>query len=113
MPSPAANPKKKASDPARYMKKARSILLYGPIEPKLTREVTSQLLLLDTMDATKPITLGAAPLLPGTTTMSSKRPIVAPSASSSGRRMTRKAYTNSPATWPGYWPGSWTSWTRK
>lgn len=57
MPSPAANPKKKASDPARYMKKARSILLYGPIEPKLTREVTSQLLLLDTMDATKPIKL--------------------------------------------------------
>jgi ATP-dependent Clp protease protease subunit len=57
MPIPAANPKKKASYPARYKKKARSILLYGPIEPKLTREVTSQLLLLDTMDATKPIKL--------------------------------------------------------
>ncbi len=57
MPPPATNPKKKAHDPARYMKKSRSILLYGPIEPKLTREVTSQLLLLDTMDATKPIKL--------------------------------------------------------
>lgn len=55
MPPPAA--KKKSHDPAKYMKKARSILLYGPIEPKLTREVTSQLLLLDTMDPVKPIKL--------------------------------------------------------
>jgi len=57
MPPPAAPAKKKAHDPARYMRKARSILLYGPIEPKLTREVTSQLLLLDTMDPVKPIKL--------------------------------------------------------
>lgn len=47
--------KKKASDPAKWLKKSRSVLIYGPIESKLTREVTGQLLLLDSMDSEKPI----------------------------------------------------------
>jgi ATP-dependent Clp protease protease subunit len=50
--APAA---KKRFDPTRWMRKARSVLVYGPIEPKLTREVTAQVLLLDAMSATKPI----------------------------------------------------------
>jgi ATP-dependent Clp protease protease subunit len=53
--APTEKPKKKASDPSKWLRKSRSVLVYGPIEPKLTREVTSQLLLLDTMDQEKPI----------------------------------------------------------
>lgn len=47
--------KKKAADPGKWMRKSRSILVYGPIEPKLTREVTTQMLLLDAMSPEKPI----------------------------------------------------------
>ena len=58
-PAPAAPSeaptKKKSSDPMKWLKKSRSILIYGPIESKLTREVTGQLLLLDSMDNEKPI----------------------------------------------------------
>jgi len=46
---------KKPHDPMRWLKKSRSVLIYGPIEPKMTREVTSQVLLLDSLSATKPI----------------------------------------------------------
>ena len=52
---PEAQKKKKSSDPAKWLKKSRSILIYGPIEPKLTKEVTSQMLLLDAMSPVKPI----------------------------------------------------------
>ena len=52
---PEKESKRKGSDPGRWMRKSRSILIYGPIEPKLTREVTSQLLLLDAMSPDKPI----------------------------------------------------------
>ena len=41
--------------------------------------------------ATKPVTRGASPLRPGTTTMSSIRPIAAPPASRRGKRMIRNA----------------------
>src|SRR5262245_41178224 len=47
--------KKKSSDPTKWLRRSRSVLLYGPIEPKLTKEVTQQLLLLDAMSAEKPI----------------------------------------------------------
>lgn len=48
-------PKKTRPTPERYMLKARTILLFGPIEPKLTREVVRSLVLLDQMSRTKPI----------------------------------------------------------
>jgi ATP-dependent Clp protease protease subunit len=38
-----------------YLKKARSVLVYGEIEPKLTRDVVTQLLVLDQASRTKPI----------------------------------------------------------
>jgi ATP-dependent Clp protease protease subunit len=41
----------------RYALKARSILLFGPIEPKATREAIRTLLLLDQISKTKPIRL--------------------------------------------------------
>jgi ATP-dependent Clp protease protease subunit len=37
------------------VRRSRSVLIYGPIEPKLTREITSQVLLLDSMSQSKPI----------------------------------------------------------
>ena len=39
----------------RALLKARSILLFGPIEPKLTRATVTQLLALDQLSGTKPI----------------------------------------------------------
>lgn len=48
-------PKKTRPTPERYLLKARTILLFGPIEPKLTREVVRSLVLLDQMSRTKPI----------------------------------------------------------
>ena len=54
-PNEAPTRKKKSADPMKWLKKSRSILIYGPIESKLTREVTGQLLLLDAMDSEKPI----------------------------------------------------------
>ena len=42
---------------ARQLLKSRSVLLFGPIEPKKTQEVIAQLLLLDSMDSEKPIRL--------------------------------------------------------
>ncbi|MFM8981072.1 MAG: ClpP family protease [Planctomycetia bacterium] len=49
--------KKKDGSPQHTLLKARSILLFGPIEPKLTREVITQLVLMDQMSKTKPIRL--------------------------------------------------------
>lgn len=50
-------PKKAKATPEHYMLKARTILLFGAIEPKLTREVVRSLVLLDQMSKTKPIRL--------------------------------------------------------
>ena len=55
MSTTSPSTKKKPSDPMKWLKRSRSILVYGPIEPKLTREVTAQALLLDAMSAEKPI----------------------------------------------------------
>jgi ATP-dependent Clp protease protease subunit len=51
---PAAPPKRPRA-PAPFFKRTRSVLIYGPIEPKLTRDVVTQLLMLDSVSATKPI----------------------------------------------------------
>jgi ATP-dependent Clp protease protease subunit len=56
MPTASDAPAKK-SGPERYMLDARSVLLFGGIEPKLTREVIRQLVMLDQMSKTKPIKL--------------------------------------------------------
>jgi ATP-dependent Clp protease protease subunit len=56
MPAATDAPKKHRS-PERYLLKARTILLFGPIEPKLTREVIRTLVLLDQVSRTKPIRL--------------------------------------------------------
>ena len=55
VPQVAEKSEKKTHDPMRWLKKSRSVLIYGPIEPKLTKEVTQQLLLLDSVSQTKPI----------------------------------------------------------
>lgn len=52
---PQAAAKRKPADPMKWLRRSRSILLYGPIEPKLTKEVTHQILLLDAMSSEKPI----------------------------------------------------------
>ena len=52
---PETAEKKKSADPMKWLKRSRSVLIYGPIEPKLTARVTSQVLLLDAMSKTKPI----------------------------------------------------------
>ncbi len=39
----------------RYLLKGRSIMLFGPIEPELTRSVITQMLVLDQMSHVKPI----------------------------------------------------------
>jgi ATP-dependent Clp protease protease subunit len=54
-PTPDAPAKRKSSDPGRFLRRARAVLIYGPIEPKLTREITSQVLMLDQMSKEKPI----------------------------------------------------------
>ena len=46
---------RKVADPARFLKKSRAVLVFGAIEPRLTRAVTTQLLLLDSISQTKPI----------------------------------------------------------
>jgi ATP-dependent Clp protease protease subunit len=56
MPASTDTPKKRVS-PERKMLRARTILLFGPIEPKLTREVIRQMVLLDQLSKTKPIRL--------------------------------------------------------
>src|SRR5262245_44689834 len=48
-------PKERKAAPERHLLKARTILVYGPIEPKLTREVVSQLLVLNQISRTEPI----------------------------------------------------------
>ena len=53
--APTEKSKKRGADASKWFRKSRSILIYGPIEPKLTREVTSQMLLLDAMSPEKPI----------------------------------------------------------
>ncbi len=55
MPTPAPVEKKKTADPGRALRRARAVLLYGPIVPKLTRDVTAQVLALDQLSQTKPI----------------------------------------------------------
>jgi ATP-dependent Clp protease protease subunit len=57
MPTAPEAPKKSRPTAMRYLLKARSILLFGPIEPKVTREVIRTLVLLDQMSRTKPIRL--------------------------------------------------------
>ena len=52
-----APPKKHRPSPERYLLKARTVLLFGSIEPKLTREVIRSLVLLDQMSRTRPIRL--------------------------------------------------------
>jgi ATP-dependent Clp protease protease subunit len=54
-PDAPAEKKKRGFDPGRYLRRARAVLIYGPIEPKLTREVTAQVLMLDQMSREKPI----------------------------------------------------------
>ena len=54
---PATDAPTKRPSPERYMLRARSIMLFGPIEPKLTREVIRQMVLLDQLSKTKPIRL--------------------------------------------------------
>lgn len=55
----AARKRSRQSGPSimRQLLKSRSVLLFGPIEPKKTQEVIAQLLLLDSMDHEKPIRL--------------------------------------------------------
>lgn len=55
MPQVADKPRKKSHDPMKWLRRSRSVLIYGPIEPKLTKEVTQQVLLLDAWSQTKPI----------------------------------------------------------
>ena len=57
MPTAPEAPKKSRPSAMRYLLKSRSILLFGPIEPKVTREVIRTLVLLDQMSRTKPIRL--------------------------------------------------------
>jgi ATP-dependent Clp protease protease subunit len=54
-PAPAKEPAKAPADPLRFLKRSRAVLVFGPIEPKLTRAVTTQLLMLDSLSKTKPI----------------------------------------------------------
>ena len=56
MPSETDAPKKRHSA-ERYMLEARTILVFGTIEPKLTRDVIRQLVLLDQLSKTKAIRL--------------------------------------------------------
>lgn len=57
MPAATESPKKPRLSPQLKMLRARTILLFGPIEPKLTRDVIRQLVLLDQLSKTKPIRL--------------------------------------------------------
>lgn len=60
-PAPAAPPDEKAKRPAtspilaKYLKRARAVMVYGEIDSKLTREVVTQLLVLDEASKEKPI----------------------------------------------------------
>lgn len=56
-PAPAADAAAKKSGPERFLLEARTVLMFGSIEPKLTREVIRQLVLLDQMSKTRPIRL--------------------------------------------------------
>lgn len=57
MPLAADAPKKVKPSAMRYALRARTILLFGPIEPKTTRDVIRSLVLLDQMSKSKPIRL--------------------------------------------------------
>jgi ATP-dependent Clp protease protease subunit len=48
-------PKKTGRQPAHHLLRARTVLVFGEIEPKLTREVVTQMLVLDQMSRTRPI----------------------------------------------------------
>jgi len=54
---PESSPRKKRSRTLteRHLVRSRSVLLFGPIEPQLTREVLQQILLLDHLDPKKAI----------------------------------------------------------
>ena len=45
----------KSADPMRFLKRSRAVLIFGPIEPKSTRAITTQLLMLDAVSKEKPI----------------------------------------------------------
>jgi ATP-dependent Clp protease protease subunit len=55
--TPTTEPMEKKSPkaPAPFFRKTRSVLIYGPIEPKLTRDVVTQLLMLDAVSPSKAI----------------------------------------------------------
>jgi ATP-dependent Clp protease protease subunit len=61
LPAPAAPPVEKGKRPAyspilaKYLKRARAVMIYGEIDSRLTREVVTQLLVLDEMSREKPI----------------------------------------------------------
>jgi ATP-dependent Clp protease protease subunit len=58
MTTSSAKPSGRASTVAdRQLLRSRSILLFGPIEPKLTQDIFTRLLVLDQMSKTKPITM--------------------------------------------------------
>lgn len=57
MPAAPETPKPPRVSPQHKLLKARTILLFGTIEPKLTRDVIRQMLLLDQLSKTKPIRL--------------------------------------------------------
>jgi ATP-dependent Clp protease protease subunit len=54
-PEPSPRKKRSSSLAERHLIRSRSVLLFGPIEPQLTREVLQQILLLDHLDGKKPI----------------------------------------------------------
>jgi ATP-dependent Clp protease protease subunit len=56
--SMASSEKRKRPSPSildRQLLRARSVMIFGPIEPKLTREVFGRVLVLDSLSRTKPI----------------------------------------------------------
>jgi ATP-dependent Clp protease protease subunit len=55
MPAVADKPKTSTTLPERHLLDARAVLLFGPIEPKVTKEVVRQLLILDQMSKTQPV----------------------------------------------------------
>jgi len=57
MTSSAKSPSRARSPADRQLLKSRTVLLFGPIEPKLTQEIFTRLIVLDQMSQTDPIRL--------------------------------------------------------
>jgi ATP-dependent Clp protease protease subunit len=55
MPDAPVAKKPSHADPTRFLRKSRAVLVFGPIDSKLTRAVTTQLLMLDAWSQEKPI----------------------------------------------------------